>query len=96
MLCDSERLVWLAHYKGTSCYNLRTESFINYQQSNNLFLGCGYSLLEDYKGNIWIGTSNELYYYDKKSEHTYHYTTNDGQAQQCDLMPPNIHRNVEI
>jgi signal transduction histidine kinase/ligand-binding sensor domain-containing protein/AraC-like DNA-binding protein len=79
VLCDSEGLIWLAHYKGISCYNPKTESFVNYQQSNNLFPGCiGYSLLEDYTGNIWAGTSDGLYYYDKKTEQTYHYTTADG------------------
>lgn len=79
VLCDSEGFIWLAHYKGISCYNPKTESFTHYKESNNLFPGCiGYSLLEDYKGNIWAGTSDGLYYYDKKTEKTSHFTIHDG------------------
>lgn len=48
--CDSEGLIWLGHYKGVSCFNPSTESFINYKKVNTLIPGCvGYVIQEDFR-----------------------------------------------
>lgn len=79
ILCDSKGMIWLAHYKGISCYDPVTRKYINNQQSNNVFPGCiGYALIEDRKGNIWAGTSNGLYFYNRETGKTDHFTTADG------------------
>lgn len=65
--CDSEGLIWLGHYKGVSCFNPSTESFINYKKVNTLIPGCvGYVIQEDFSGKIWAGTTDGLYCFDKK------------------------------
>ncbi len=79
ILCDREGLIWLAHYKGVSCFNPKTGSFINFCHTNNLINGViGYVLHEDYEGNIWVGTSDGLYHFDKKKEEIERLTTEDG------------------
>ena len=79
ILCDREGLIWLAHYKGVSCFNPKNGSFINFLHTNNLINGViGYVLHEDYEGNIWIGTSDGLYHFDKKREEVKRFTTEDG------------------
>lgn len=65
-ICDSEGLIWLGHYKGVSCFNPSTESFINYKKVNTLISGCvGYVIQEDHSGKIWAGTTDGLYSFDK-------------------------------
>lgn len=79
ILCDQKGMIWLAHYNGISCYNPLSESFINIQENYTPITGViGYSLIEDKNGNIWAGTSNGLYYIDRKEGKIEHYTTNDG------------------
>jgi len=66
IFCDSEGLIWLGHYKGVSCFNPSTESFINYKKVNTLISGCvGYVIQEDHSGKIWAGTTDGLYSFDK-------------------------------
>ena len=36
IFCDSEGLIWLGHYKGVSCYNPKTNSFINHNKVNTI------------------------------------------------------------
>ncbi|MDR2562857.1 MAG: response regulator [Prevotellaceae bacterium] len=68
VLCDSEGLIWIGHYKGLSCFNPQKNTFINYKNTNNL-LPCSIvtALCEDSYGAIWIGTSTELHRFDKIS-----------------------------
>ncbi len=77
--CDSEGIIWLAHYKGISCFNPSTNSFVNYKQTNTLITNCvGYAFMEDYKGNIWAGTTEGLYCINKKTEEIRKFTTKEG------------------
>ena len=79
IFCDSEGFIWLGHYKGVSCFNPLTGSFINYRQVNTLISGCvGYAIQEDYSGNIWAGTTDGLYCFNKKTEELKRFTTADG------------------
>ncbi|MDR0895947.1 MAG: response regulator [Prevotellaceae bacterium] len=77
--CDSEGMIWLAHYRGISCFDPVSESFINYHDLNTLFEGSiGYVVQEDYAGTIWAGTTNGLYSFDKQTGEIHNYTVADG------------------
>lgn len=79
LFCDSEGMIWLAHYKGISCFNPVTGSFLDYGQKNLLITDCvGYVLMEDESGNIWAGTTDGLFRFDKKSATVQRFTTKDG------------------
>jgi signal transduction histidine kinase/ligand-binding sensor domain-containing protein/DNA-binding response OmpR family regulator len=68
ILCDSEGLIWIGHYNGLSCFNPVKKTFINYFNTNNLLPGCIVNALcEDSYGNIWIGTTSQLYKFDKSA-----------------------------
>lgn len=79
IFCDSEGLIWLGHYKGISCFNPSTGNFINYKKVNTLITGCvGYVVQEDASGNIWAGTTDGLYRFDKETEKLEKFTMADG------------------
>lgn len=79
IFCDSEGIIWLAHYKGISCFNPLSGSFVNYKQVNTLISDCvGYAILEDHAGNIWAGTTDGLYRFNKQTEEIRKFTTQDG------------------
>lgn len=79
IFCDSEGLVWLGHYKGISCFNPENESFINYRKVNSLIEDrVGYVVQEDHAGRIWVGTTDGLYRFDKKTEELKCFTMADG------------------
>lgn len=79
IFCDSEGLIWLGHYKGVSCFNPSTESFLHFKHTNTLITGrVGYVLQEDHAGNIWAGTTDGLYSFNKKTEELIRFTTEDG------------------
>ena len=79
LFCDSDGLIWIAHYKGISCFNPQTGSFLSYKDANVLVKGCvGYTILEDADGRIWAGTSEGLYCFDKKSGEERKFTTGNG------------------
>lgn len=79
LFCDKDGIVWLAHYKGISCFNPQTGSFLNYRQSNTLITDCvGYALLEDSNGYIWAGTTGGLFRFNKKTEEIEKFTVKDG------------------
>lgn len=79
IFCDSEGIIWLGHYKGISCFNPSTGNFVNYNQVNTLISDCvGYAVYEDRAGNIWAGTTDGLYRFDKQTEALRKFTTEDG------------------
>lgn len=79
ILFDSEGLIWLAHYKGVSCYNPVKRTFINYLNQNTILpKTVAYTLYEDKAGEIWIGSSEGLYVFNKKKESFRRYTTQNG------------------
>lgn len=80
IFCDSEGIVWLGHYRGVSCFNPKTKSFLdNRQRQNSLITDCiGYAFAEDHDGNIWAGTSTGLYCFSKKTGGLRWFTTGDG------------------
>lgn len=79
IFCDSEGIIWLGHYKGISCFNPSTGNFVNYKQVNTLISDCvGYAVYEDGGGNIWAGTTDGLYRFDKQTQALRKFTTEDG------------------
>ena len=68
IMCDNEGLIWLAHYKGISCFNPEDESFVHFTKNNLVIAGSiGYVIMQDEAGYIWAGTSDGLYRFCKKS-----------------------------
>ncbi len=79
IFCDSEGIVWVGHYKGISCFNPVSKSFVNYRGVNTLITGrVGYVLQEDSKGRIWAGTADGLYCFDKEKNELRRFSTEDG------------------
>lgn len=77
--CDREGQIWIAHYKGISCFDPQTESFLPYNDSNILIEGClGYSLMEDEDGTLWAGTTEGLYCFDKHTGKIEQFTREHG------------------
>ncbi len=98
ILCDSEGLIWLGHYKGISCFNPVNGSFINYKHVNALIEDqVGYALMEDHAGNIWAGTTDGLYRFNKKTQEMRSFTMADGLPNNviCGLCEDNK-RNIWI
>lgn len=76
---DSHGLIWIGHFKGITCFNPKTKSFTDLTGKNCILHGCiGFVITEDHAGNIWAGTSNGLYKFDRKSKETIHYTQQEG------------------
>ena len=79
ILIDRDGLIWIAHYKGVSCFNPRKNTFINYLNQNTILpQTVVYALHEDKSGNIWIGTSDGLNVFNKKDSSIKSYTTKNG------------------
>ena len=46
IMCDNEGLIWLAHYKGISCFNPEDESFVHFTKNNLVIAGSiGYVIM---------------------------------------------------
>lgn len=79
ILVDSQGLIWIAHYKGVSCFDPVKNTFIKYLNTNTIQPGhVVYCLLEDVIGNIWIGATDGLSVFNKKDQTLKKYTTKDG------------------
>jgi signal transduction histidine kinase/DNA-binding response OmpR family regulator len=94
ILFDSTGLIWLAHYKGVSCYHTGKNTFINYLNQNTLIpKTVAYTIYEDLSGKIWVGTSEGLYSFDKTSESIKYYSSKDGLPNNviCGIMEDDNH-----
>jgi signal transduction histidine kinase/ligand-binding sensor domain-containing protein/AraC-like DNA-binding protein/AmiR/NasT family two-component response regulator len=78
ILCDSEGLVWLGHYKGISCYNPKDGRFLKIKNKDILKEGICITLKESRDGHIWIGTYNGLFFLNKKTGDIKRYTIENG------------------
>lgn len=94
LYCDKEGMIWIGHFKGISCFNPQTESFINYTSNNYIITRCiGYAITESHDGTIWAGTSNGLYSFDRKTKTIKRYTQQDGLSNNiiCGVCEDNNH-----
>jgi signal transduction histidine kinase/ligand-binding sensor domain-containing protein/DNA-binding response OmpR family regulator len=79
LLLTSQDKLYIGTYDGIGCLDLKTKSFVSTHGVNRLLHGSiVYSLYEDPKGNIWIGTSQGLMHLDNKTNKIKAYTTEDG------------------
>lgn len=76
---SSDNKLYIGTYNGLSCLDLDTNTFI-FEDGLNHVLGhrIVYALHEDSQGNLWIGTSEGLYYKPKESWALQNYSTEDG------------------
>lgn len=76
---DGNHYLWLGHFRGISCFDIRTNSFVNLRDVNKrLNERACYCMLKDYRGNIWLGTSCGLFLYNVKKKTLKEYTTDNG------------------
>lgn len=79
ILCDSQGYIWIGHYRGLSVYSPEKHSFINFFNKNNLLLNTVvFCLHESRDGQIFIGTANGLFIFNKKIQKFTHFTVNEG------------------
>lgn len=79
LMCDTEGLIWVGHFKGLSCYDPIQKTYLTFFEKNNILpKTVVQALAEDKKGNIWIGTSTGLYFFNKRSKDFKHFTTKEG------------------
>lgn len=79
LYCDREGFIWIGHFKGVSCFNPKTQSFINFTNDNFIIKDklC-YSITESRTKIIWIGTSEGLYSFNKSNGKISRYGISDG------------------
>jgi len=61
IMVDTKKRIWIATYGGgLNLYNKSTDTFTKYSTKNGLSNDLVVSLIEDFEGNIWVGTSDGL------------------------------------
>lgn len=79
LLLSRNGKLYIGTYDGLGCLDIKTNDFVSTYGTNKLLQGhIIYSLYEDEKGTIWIGTSKGLMYIDKKSDQIHSYVIEDG------------------
>lgn len=84
LLFSGGNKLYIGTFDGLSTLDLKTYSYINEQGTSRFLSGkIVYSLFEDKQNNLWIGTSEGLYFKPEGEEIKRKYTTEDG-------LPSNI------
>ena len=79
MVCDHQGRLWMGTYKGVSCFDPRTETFVNYYEDpDGLPSNVVSSVLVTADDNIWCGTDGGLVYLNTETGKIKAYTTADG------------------
>jgi signal transduction histidine kinase/ligand-binding sensor domain-containing protein/DNA-binding response OmpR family regulator len=87
LLLDSSGALWVGHTGDLRCYVADGATVYNDITAN--FLGVSVNaLFEDDQNDIWVGTSNGLFYFKKKTNEIINYTTTDG-------LPDNLVVEIE-
>lgn len=73
---DSKGMLWIGHYKGVDCYDLKNGCYAAVPEDSVLDGSICYALTEDYSGRMLFGTNEGLYVWDRTS--LKHYTTQEG------------------
>lgn len=79
LLYTSHHKLYIGTYDGLGCLDLKTMNFVSTYKINRLFLtNYVFALHEDYKGDIWVGTSKGLIQLNEKTGKYKWYTTKEG------------------
>lgn len=78
LFIDSRNRLWIGHFLGASCFDLKTRRFLDIATDEVLNISVGYALEEAEDGTIWIGTNNGLFAWDEGDGSYMRYTVNDG------------------
>ena len=76
---DSSNHMWIATGGGgLNRYNLQTDTFLQYHESDGLANDYVYGILEDSEGFLWVSTNRGLSRFNPITETFHNYTRNDG------------------
>lgn len=76
---DKDGMIWVGMFTGVSCFNPTTQEFIHPKGSNYLMESdIVHCILEGDNQQMWIGTADGLYSYNKSNGETKRYTQKDG------------------
>ena len=76
---DDAGYLWIAHYKGISCFDLNKRRFIIHSSLQKKVSNCiAYSILKAENGDTYVGTSNGLYIEENGTEKVSHLSLQDG------------------
>lgn len=78
LFIDSRERLWIGHFLGASCLDLKTGRFLDIATDKVLNISVGYALEEDREGTIWIGTNNGLFAWNEESRDYSRYTIDNG------------------
>jgi signal transduction histidine kinase/ligand-binding sensor domain-containing protein/DNA-binding response OmpR family regulator len=79
LFCDENGLLWIATYKGLSCFDPQTRKFTSYTRDNSPLPGnVIFALKEDRNRQLWIGTDNGLACIDKLTRTMRVFDADDG------------------
>jgi len=78
LFIDSKERLWIGHFLGASCYDIRKGEFLNIATNPTLNISVGYALEEASDGSIIIGTNNGLFIWKEESCTYSRHTVNDG------------------
>ena len=78
LFIDSKERLWIGHFLGASCYDIRKGEFLNIATNPTLNISVGYALEEASDGSIIIGTNNGLFIWNEESCTYSRHTVNDG------------------
>jgi signal transduction histidine kinase/ligand-binding sensor domain-containing protein/DNA-binding response OmpR family regulator len=95
LFCDDKGLLWIATYKGLSCFDPDDRTFTSYTRDNSPLPGnVIFTLKEDSNHQLWIGTDNGLACMDKSSKQIRIFNTDDGLGGKmvCAIEPDDQNR----
>jgi len=78
LFIDSKERLWIGHFLGASCYDIKTGRFLDIATDGTLNISVGYAIEEGNDGKIWIGTNNGLFSWHEDSGKYRRYTANNG------------------
>ena len=75
---DSKERLWIGHFLGASCYDLKTGRFLEFSTDRILNISVGCTIKESSDGTIWIGTNNGIFRWSDTSKGYTRYDAEDG------------------
>lgn len=75
---DSKERMWIGHYLGVACYDLKSSRFLEISSDRALNISVGNTIAESSDGTIWIGTNNGIFRWSDTTKEYTSYNTEDG------------------